>query len=164
MAMNAPAPLSDKVLETVGVRPIAGTAAHQAQESPPTRFQTRWRPRVLTPKDAQQLIETLAGGIDPETGEMLPADSPLNSTRVVRALFLAAKALDERGGKRDRPRADAANAGKPWAEEEDRQLAAAFDAGMTVVELTLAHGRTRGAIHSRLIRLGRLQPGRPPAA
>lgn len=117
----------------------------------------------MTSKEAQQVIETLAGGVDPETGEVLPADSPLNTARVVRALFIAAKALDERVGRRDRPRAAAANAGKPWGEVEDHQLASAFDAGKTLVELTQAHGRTRGAINSRLIRLGRLQPGKTSA-
>lgn len=117
----------------------------------------------MTPKEAQQVIETLAAGIDPETGEVLPRDNPLNNPQVVRALFVAAKALDQQAGKRDRPRAAAAaNAGKPWTEAQDQQLAAAFDAGTTLAELTRAHGRTRGAITSRLIRLGRIQPGNAP--
>lgn len=113
----------------------------------------------MTPKEAQQVIEVLAGGLDPETGEVLPPDSPLNNPHVVRALFLAARALDQQVSKRDRPRAAAAaNAGKSWTEAQDQQLATAFDGGKTVAELTQAHGRTRGALNSRLIPLGRMQP------
>lgn len=126
----------------------------------------------MTPAEAKQLIQALARGIDPETGEVLPADNPLNSPHVIRALFLAAEALDLLARPNvptapppppSRPRPPApGKAGKPWTPEEEQELAAAFDAGTTVAALARAHQRTNGAITSRLIRLGRLQPDNNP--
>ncbi len=119
----------------------------------------------MTPAEAKQIIEVLAGGIDPATGEVLPDDSPLSSPHVIRALFLAAKALEVMATKPARAAAAPGNAGKAWTEDEDQRLLAAFDAGTPVAELVRAHERTTGAINSRLIRLGRLQVSHndPPA-
>jgi hypothetical protein len=50
----------------------------------------------MSPLEAQKIVESLANGIDPETGEILPAQSTFNNPQVIRALFVAAKAL-ERG-------------------------------------------------------------------
>jgi hypothetical protein len=113
----------------------------------------------MTPAEAKQVIEVLAGGIDPATGEVLAEDNPINNPHVIRALFLAAKALELQANKRVRPQpVNPTNAGKSWTEAEDQQLAHAFDAGTAVAELARTHQRTSGAITSRLIRLGRLQP------
>ena len=120
----------------------------------------------MTPAEAKQIIEVLAGGVDPATGEVLPDDSPLSSPHVIRALFIAAKALEVMATKPARPAvAGPGNAGKPWAEEEDQRLLATFDAGTPVAELARTHERTTGSINSRLIRLGRLQVSHddPPA-
>ena len=121
----------------------------------------------MTPEEAKQIIEVLAGGIDPATGEVLPDDNPLSSPHVIRALFIAAKALElMAAAKPARPAAaPPSNAGKAWTEEEDQRLLAAFDAGTPVAELARTHERTTGSINSRLIRLGRLQVSRddPPA-
>lgn len=112
----------------------------------------------MTPAEAKQIIEVLAGGVDPATGEVLSDNSPLSSPPVIRALFIAAKAL-EAMAKGARPVSAApGNAGKSWAEDEDQRLLAAFDAGTPAAELARTHQRTTGAINSRLIRLGRLQP------
>jgi hypothetical protein len=50
------------------------------------------------------------------------------------------------------------NAGKPWSDDEDRQLLSAFDNGRPLAELAQSHSRTRGGIQARLIRHGRLAP------
>ena len=121
----------------------------------------------MTPAEAKQIIEVLAGGIDPATGEVLPDDSPLSNPHVIRALFIAAKALELMAAAKPARAAAAApgNAGKAWTEDEDQRLLAAFDAGTPVAELVRTHERTTGAINSRLIRLGRLQVSHddPPA-
>ena len=111
----------------------------------------------MTPEEAKQVIEVLAGGIDPATGEVLADDSPLSNSHVIRALFLAAKALELMSSKAARSAATPTNAGNAWSEDEDQRLVAAFDAGTPVAALARAHERTSGAITSRLIRLGRLQ-------
>jgi hypothetical protein len=112
----------------------------------------------MTPAEAQQIIEVLAGGVDPSTGEVLPDDSPLSSPHVIRALFIAAKALEVMAAKSARPAAAVpGNAGKSWTDDEDQRLVAGFDAGTPVAALARTHERTTGAINSRLVKLGRLQ-------
>jgi len=115
----------------------------------------------MRPTEARQVIEVLAKGIDPATGELMPEDNPIHNPHVIRALLMAAQALTPVTELPEhKPKPLPASAGKAWSEEEDRQLAEAFDAGTAVAELAQAHQRTRGAITSRLIRLGRLQPRR----
>lgn len=120
----------------------------------------------MTPAEARQIIEALAGGIDPATGEVLPDDSPVSNPHVIRALFIAARALESpAAAKAARPASTApAKAGKSWAEDEDQRLLAAFDSGTPVAELARAHERTTGAINARLVRLGQLpvDPDVPP--
>jgi hypothetical protein len=103
---------------------------------------------------AQQIIDTLAQGIHPVTGEAMPEDSPYNAPPVIRALFAVSQAL------RDQPtrtrREQPANAGKAWSDEEDAQLAAAFDAGAAVKQLAADLGRSAFAVETRLIKLGKL--------
>ena len=48
----------------------------------------------MTHEEAKQIIDVLARGIDPATGEVLPENNPLNGPHVIRALFIAAKALE----------------------------------------------------------------------
>jgi hypothetical protein len=48
------------------------------------------------------------------------------------------------------------NAGKAWAEREDRDLIARFDGGMDLVALAATHRRTLGAIRARLVKYGRV--------
>lgn len=47
-----------------------------------------------------------------------------------------------------------ARQGKPWTEEEDRQLYASFVAGKPMELIVAAHERGKGGITSRLKRLG----------
>jgi hypothetical protein len=106
-----------------------------------------------------QIIQALAQGIDPHTGETFPAASPYQHPDTVRALFQALQALT--GAPTDRarpPQGSPENAGKPWSDEEDRTLATAFDTGKTIPELAEHHRRTRVAIQARLIRLGKIEP------
>ena len=42
---------------------------------------------------AHQIIDTLAQGIHPVTGEAMPEDSPYNAPPVIRALFAVSQAL-----------------------------------------------------------------------
>lgn len=108
---------------------------------------------------ALAIVSALAGGVNPLTGELFAADSPYQSPDVIRALYSAVRALEAAGRRRTRgPSAASSNAGKPWSEDEDRQLLSAFDSGRALAELAQAHGRTRGGIQARLIRHGRLTP------
>ena len=108
---------------------------------------------------ALTIVTALASGVNPLTGELFAADSPYQSPDVIRALYIAVRALEAAGRRRTRgPGAASSNAGKPWSDAEDRQLLSAFDNGQPLAELAQTHGRTRGGIQARLIRHGRLTP------
>jgi len=108
---------------------------------------------------ALNIVQTLAQGIDPHTGETFPAESPYQHPDTVRALFQAAQALADPPAARLRPSHQGApeNAGKPWTDDEDKALAEAFDAGKSVPALAEQHRRTRVAIQARLARLGKIE-------
>ena len=112
---------------------------------------------------ALNIVTALANGVNPQTGEVFPGDSPYQSAEVVRALFVAIRAMQAQPAARRRPDAPA-NAGKAWTEEEDGELLKAFDRGDPVTTLAQAHARTPMGIQARLERHGRLTPqidGRP---
>jgi hypothetical protein len=105
---------------------------------------------------ALAVIRSLANGVDPETGEVFPADSAYQRPIVVRALYEAAAAL-ERMERFERRKAQMpAKTGEPWTEDEDRKLLAGFDAGRALQELAAAHERTMGAVRARLLKYGRI--------
>jgi hypothetical protein len=49
-------------------------------------------------------------------------------------------------------------AGMPWSQDEDARLLREFDQSITIAQIALQHGRTPGAITSRLVKMGRLDP------
>lgn len=109
------------------------------------------------------ILNALANGIHPATGQQFPADSPYQHPDTVRALFTAVRAL-ESGAPRDetkpagkpRPASGPANIGSRWTPEEEQRLAAGFDAGKRVSELAAMHGRSIAAIEARLLKLGKI--------
>ena len=112
----------------------------------------------MSPNEAKSIIEALAdGGVDPETGEVLSAQSVFNNPQVIRALFMAKNALDSLAKSEKREKTLPDNAGKAWSETEDSELLSAFDVGRSIKDIAAKHGRTEGAISARLIRLGRIK-------
>lgn len=107
---------------------------------------------------AIRVLESLAQGVDPDTGEVFPPESPYQRPDTVRALHAALGAL--RRSRRARVRPDGpSRAGQPWTAEEEGRLAEAFSAGASVLDLARAHDRTASAIHNRLVTLGLVEPG-----
>ena len=105
---------------------------------------------------ALAVVRSLANGVCPESGEVFAPDSPYQRPQVVRALYEAASAL-ERQDRFYRRRAQMpVNTGKPWSEDEDRKLLAAFDAGRALQELATSHQRTLGSVRARLLKYGRI--------
>ncbi|MCC7483755.1 MAG: hypothetical protein IT529_02090 [Burkholderiales bacterium] len=113
-----------------------------------------------------RILNALANGIHPATGEKFGADSPYQHPDTVRAIFEAMRAVE--GGETSGAAPPAtpvperrlampeSGAGSRWTPEEEQRLAAAFDTGRTVDELARAHNRSRAAIEARLVRLGKL--------
>jgi LmbE family N-acetylglucosaminyl deacetylase len=110
---------------------------------------------------ALKIIQQLANGIDPHSGEVFRADSPYQHPDTVRALFIAVRALEEQPAPKQRAAGNEnapQNAGKPWSADEDQALASAFDAGKPIPELAAQHQRSRFAIETRLAKLGKIEP------
>lgn len=108
-------------------------------------------------EDLQALVilRSLANGVDPESGQFLDPENPIQRPQILRALSTAVRAL-ERTERQDRRRSLAPfGAMAPWTTTEDRQLLAGLDAGMSPRELAAKHQRRPKAIKARLARLGR---------
>jgi len=105
-------------------------------------------------QSAREIIDTLAQGVHPLTGEVMAEDSPYNAPEVIRALFAVSQALQAQAARARRPAP--ANAGKPWSAEEDSQLESSFSTDADLGRLARAMGRTRFAVEARLVKLGRL--------
>lgn len=109
------------------------------------------------------ILNALANGIHPATGQQFPSDSPYQHPDTVRALFAAVRALEGNGARADTPPpaktrtpTGPANIGSRWTTDEEQRLAAAFDTGKRVSELAALHGRSVAAIEARLLKLGKI--------
>lgn len=100
---------------------------------------------------AKELLSALADGIDPFTGELLPQNHICNQPEMIRALHEVLNVISP-SKKKSLPR----NAGKPWTDVEEGKLLDEFESGMTTVAIAKEHGRSRGAIESRLANLGKI--------
>jgi len=108
-----------------------------------------------------RILNALAGGVHPGTGEKFAADSPYQHPDTVRALFDAVRAIE--GGtapaaavERKPAAPPQSGAGSRWSPEEEQRLAAAFDDGKTIAELAKLHARTHAGIEARLLKLGKI--------
>src|SRR5262245_20741947 len=142
----------------------ASTAAARAAFQPPCgpRARTAQRQqegRAMEREQTLRILNALANGVHPATGERFAADSPYQRPDTVRAVFEAMRAVDGGGTAppaERQPRPTQSAFGLRWSSEEEQRLACAFDAGKNVDELARAHNRTRAAIEARLVRLGKL--------
>lgn len=102
---------------------------------------------------AMQLLEGLADGMNPLTGEVLPVGDICNQPEIIRALHAVLMELEKHAkSKRLLPE----NAGKPWTEDDEQKLCQMFDDGCSTKEISTVFKRTQGAISSRLVRLGKI--------
>ena len=100
---------------------------------------------------ATEIVRTLADGVDPTTGEVLPAESVYNSPEIIRALFTLLEYINK-----DTAKDPLRNAGKPWTEEDEEILTRMFEHGRTRKEICNYFKRSPGAIASRLVKLGKI--------
>ncbi|MBT2563800.1 hypothetical protein J7E50_21425 [Pedobacter sp. ISL-68] len=96
-----------------------------------------------------EVLEQLAAGVDPATGEVFPPDSPYQQAPIIRALYFAISEL--------KVLADKGKQGQPWTTEEDSLLLKDFNEGTKISQLAKLHGRSYGAIKARLIKLEIIQ-------
>lgn len=116
----------------------------------------------MEPDRAIEIVQALADGVDPFTGERFLSDSPYQQADTVRALHMALEGLT----KLRRSTARKTGPGRAWTEDEEKELLRAFDDKLDVEEIAAKHERTKGAIWARLEKLGRIQrkdfPGSTP--
>lgn len=105
------------------------------------------------------ILEALAEGVDPLTGQAFPEGGPCQHPSVIRALYTAARELRRLPAGGTAPSCALANAGKPWGASEEEQLRQEFSKQLAIPEIAQRHGRTRVAILGRLMRLGLLNGG-----
>lgn len=108
--------------------------------------------------NARQILQSLVEGFDPFTGDELPKDTVLQQAEVIRAMLAGISALDVGAARAQRRAQLPANVGRPWTEEEETSLTAAFGEGESLADLAQRHGRTPTAIEARLEKLGLVQP------
>jgi hypothetical protein len=99
---------------------------------------------------AKEIISTLAEGVDPTTGEILPDNSVCNKGEIVRAFYAILNHLDEKKPKKNLP----ANAGKPWAKEDEDLLVSLYRSGTPKREICKTMQRTESGVAARLVQLG----------
>ena len=107
-------------------------------------------------QQALKIIIALSEGIDPITGEIISNDNVIRHADSVTALNAAIEAIEKQIELKNRRTQLPDNAGKPWSAAEDKQVAQAYDNDKTIAEIAKEHGRTKGAIQSRLVKLGKL--------
>lgn len=99
---------------------------------------------------AKEIVASLADGIDPTTGELLPDDSVYNKGEVVRALYTVLNCLGADKPKKNQPE----NAGKPWSKEDEALLIDLYHSDTSKKEICSMLKRTTTSIAARLVHLG----------
>ena len=98
---------------------------------------------------AKEIISVLAEGVDPFTGEMLPADHICNNVEVIRAFYAIIH--------QDNIKKTYENAGKKWTQEDDALLIQLFNQGVKIGEIQKEFMRSKGSIEARLAKLGLIE-------
>lgn len=109
-----------------------------------------------------KILEALANGIDPTTGEKFPAHSPYSNPEVIRGLYHALEIIRKHKQKskmtlEEKQQANIykglpRNTSLPWRDEQREYVATNFKQGETVDQLASKLERTRGAIIAELER------------
>ncbi|MGI9294883.1 MAG: hypothetical protein ACR2PS_12935 [Pseudomonadales bacterium] len=111
-----------------------------------------------------EILETLANGVDPATGEVFPSASPYNNPDIIRSLFACVQHIKYPPKKVKKSLADRQadnlsnglpkNAGLPWSDDLKSELANDFKSGESPSDLANKYERTKGAIVSELKKQG----------
>lgn len=102
---------------------------------------------------AKEIVEILADGVNPMTGEILSEGDSCNQAEVVRAFYTVLKYLNsslERTSQEP-------NAGKPWTLADEQILCQMFDSGCSKKAICERLQRSQGAIAARLVKLGKIR-------
>ena len=101
---------------------------------------------------ATELLRSLADGVNPLTGEILPPNDSCNQVEIVRALHTVLTHLSSYKAPKPQPQ----NAGKPWTEEDDAILCHMYESNCPSKDICAYFKRSEGAIAARLVKLGEI--------
>lgn len=99
---------------------------------------------------AKEIIELLADGVNPITGEILSDNDSCNQVEVVRAFHTILCHVGTKNLQKELPK----NAGRPWTKEADKKLQELYTSGMSKQDICIELSRSLGSITSRLNKLG----------
>jgi hypothetical protein len=102
-----------------------------------------------------KILNSLANGVHPATGEAFASDSPYQHPDTVRALFEAIRSIDGAAATPE-PQKKPTGTFLRWTSEEEQRLVAGVDAGKSTADLAQLHDRSRAAIEARLLKLGKI--------
>ncbi len=93
--------------------------------------------------NAMAIVEALAHGVDPISGEVMAPDSPYNHPEIIRALFLLLKSGPQKKPKRTLAERQAENQqnglpknhGLPWSEEDIEVVLAEYQADSKIAAI-----------------------------
>ena len=105
-------------------------------------------------KEALEIVEQMIQKRQALSAETLTPKQWSQTQQIINALQLASQALQNRIKTEARQSSLPNNAGKSWTDEENQQIIEAFNNGESIATIAERHQRTKGAITSRLSRLG----------
>jgi hypothetical protein len=108
----------------------------------------------MDPRRVREIFQSLVQGVDPESGAVLPSDSVIQKTTVLRALIAGIEALAVAEKRAARRAQLPDNVGRSWSDAELAALRREFESGISVGQIATAHGRTVKAITARLEKMG----------
>lgn len=111
----------------------------------------------MTNARAKEILQYLADGIDPITGELLESDHLYNSPDVIRALYTAIHALsasDISEAVRHAPKEGKLNAGRPWTDEDLEALELMYRKGEPMNRICEKLRRREKGVQKQLAYLG----------
>lgn len=107
--------------------------------------------------NVKNILKALADGVNPVTGEVLSPIDSCNQPDIIRALCAAVNILEKEEKKNKIHQNLPENAGKLWSSEDDEKLCSMYDQGCSSGDICAYFKRTKGAIASRLVHLGKIQ-------
>lgn len=105
---------------------------------------------------ALKILNSLANGVHPATGEVFAPDSPYQHPDTVRALFEAIRSIDGATAAGPEPQKKPTATFVRWTADEEERLVAGFDAGKSTTDLAQLHNRSLAGIEARLLKLGKI--------
>jgi len=108
-------------------------------------------------EEAIRVVRSLANGMHPETNEALDEGSVCRRPLAIKALN---RALGSLVARQERERKKPTNSGRSWSHAEDEQICEALRIGTDFQEIAKKHNRSIAAILARLVKLGKIAPGK----